>query len=122
MESLFLKLHIESPNTLHTEPSGHSSPSSAGHVWMELVRSDGSTKQAGFAPIDPKGGMSSVAGKIYDNDGPAYSGDPHFSATFKITEGQAKSLERFFRTPEEFGFDKDHYLSLIHISEPTRLR
>lgn len=114
MGTSLLKLHIESPNTLHTGYGGESSPSLAGHVWMEIVRPDGSAKQAGFAPVDAKGGMAAVAGKVYDNDGAAYTGDPNFSVTFSVTESQVKALDRFFSAPEENGFDKDHYHAITN--------
>ncbi|WP_443114323.1 hypothetical protein [Herbaspirillum seropedicae] len=109
MESSLLKLHIESASTLYTDRTGNSSPSMAGHVWLEIVRADGSTKQAGFAPIDHKSGLSSVQGKVYDDDGHAYAGSPYFSATYRITESQVNALDRFINSPEEHGFDRAHY-------------
>lgn len=109
MESVLLKLHIESASTIYTDRTGNSSPSMAGHVWLEIVQADGSAKQAGFAPLEHKAGLSSVQGKVYGDDGHAYAGSPYFSAAYRITESQAKALERFIDSPEEYGFDKAHY-------------
>jgi hypothetical protein len=109
MANSLLKLHVESPNTQYTDRGGATSPSLAGHVWLEVVRSDGSSIQAGFAPSDHKAGPSSVPGEVYNNDGSAYAGDPYFTTTYPITEGQLKALDRFINSPEEYGFDKTHY-------------
>lgn len=51
MGTSLLKLHIESPNTLHTGHGGESSPSLAGHVWMEIVDPVGGSRAAGFVVV-----------------------------------------------------------------------
>ncbi|BEV16720.1 hypothetical protein HBDW_35080 [Herbaspirillum sp. DW155] len=109
MGNALLKLHIEAPGTLYKNPDGEVSPSLAGHAWMELVRSDGTSIQAGFGPSLAKTSVASVEGKIFESDRESYAGDSYFSATYVITEGQAKALERFISLPEEYGFDKAHY-------------
>jgi len=81
----------------------------AGHAWIELVRSDGSSVQAGFGPAETKSGVASVEGKIFASDRDAYAGDSYFTASYAITEGQLRAIERFIAEPKEYGFDKDHY-------------
>nr|WP_198984287.1 hypothetical protein [Herbaspirillum sp. ASV7] len=109
MGSAFLKLHIEAPGTMYRHPNGDVSPSMAGHAWMELVNSDGKSIPAGFGPVETKAGVVSVSGRIIETDRESYAGDSYFTATYVITEGQAKAIERFIARPAEYGFDKDHY-------------
>nr|WP_198985174.1 hypothetical protein [Herbaspirillum sp. ASV7] len=114
MEKTLLKLHVESPGTIYKNSNGDSAPSVAGHVWMEIVDPVGGSRAAGFAPLDPKGGVMSVPGRIYKDDEAAYSGAPAFTATFQITEEQSRALSRYISAPKEQGFDKDHYHALTN--------
>lgn len=109
MGNAFLKLHIEAPGTMYRHPNGDVSPSLAGHAWMELVNSDGNSIPAGFGPVESKTGVASVSGRIIETDRESYAGDSYFTATYVVTEGQAKAIERFIARPAEYGFDKDHY-------------
>jgi hypothetical protein len=109
MGNALLKLHIEAPGTLYKNPDGEVSPSLVGHAWMELIRSDGTSIQAGFGPSLAKSGLGSVEGRLFETDRDSYAGDSYFSATYAITEGQARALDRFINSPDEYGFDKNHY-------------
>jgi hypothetical protein len=56
MSDYLIRLHVEKPGTIYTDPdTGKQTPSSQGHVWYDVVRPDGSTMvAAGFAPVEPK--------------------------------------------------------------------
>lgn len=104
-----LKLHIESAGTIHTSTSGQTTPSSAGHAWVEVILPTGQSYEAGFGPSDPKGGASSVPGKVFDNDGAAYAGNPFFTVTYKISAEQASKLVDFGDNPAQYNFNKESY-------------
>ncbi|MBN9357672.1 MAG: hypothetical protein J0I15_14570, partial [Herbaspirillum huttiense] len=100
MANALLKLHVEAPGTTYTNSNGDVSSSMAGHAWIELVRSDGSSVQAGFGPAETKSGVASVEGKIFASDRDAYAGDSYFTASYAITEGQLRAIERFIAEPK----------------------
>lgn len=114
MSDYLLRIHIESPDTMHTAPNGQESESDYGHVWYEIIKPDGSTLQAGFGPLDPKSGPSSVPGSVSFDDGTAYAGTPYFTATYRVTAEQAATLENYRFNPETYGFDKDNYHALTN--------
>lgn len=109
MSNTYIKLHIEKPGTEYRHPNGDVTSSAAGHVWIEVIRPDGSSFQAGFGPADPKGGVSSVPGEIFRDDRESYAGDSYFTATYHITSEQEQTLDRYFNDPSSFGFDKSNY-------------
>lgn len=114
MSKHVLKLHIETPGTLYSLKSGETTRSLAGHAWFEMISPEGKSMQAGFAQKNPKSEMSSVPGKVYDNDGDNYKGLPAFTASYEMTEDQARTLERFIQSPKQFGFDLDNYHAITN--------
>lgn len=114
MNDTLMKLHIEKPGTNYINLNGDVTSSSAGHMWFEVIRPNGTSFQAGFAPVDPKGGVSPVPGDVLGNDGISYDGDPHYTAAYRITEDQADILGRYVRSPSSFGFDKENYHALTN--------
>ncbi|BEV16717.1 hypothetical protein HBDW_35050 [Herbaspirillum sp. DW155] len=114
MSDVMMKLHIEKPGTTYFHREGGADASLVGHVWIEIAYPDGKTSQGGFAPANSKEGIYSVQGEVQRSDKDAYAGESEFTATYKITEMQAQTLERYFLSPAPFGFDKSNYHALTN--------
>ena len=69
----YLKVHIESAGTKHTDSEGVTTKSLAGHMWYEIYQKD---SNGNIISGDGKQLNAGYTGKgVVDNDGTAYAGD-----------------------------------------------
>lgn len=94
-------LSIASPGTLITNHS----PSFLGHVWISVMRDDGTTVSGGFAPVATEG-LAQIHGKghVLSDDSSRYQ-ERSYVRTVEINDIDALKIENFIKNPSEYGFN-----------------
>lgn len=84
-------------------PMADGSRSAAGHMWIVLTDSNGTSESYGFAPGSDYSGQPAAPGQIYTNDDANYT-ETYHERRIEISESQYQAIRDFATDPISHGF------------------